>query len=239
MARKAAKKPGTRKTAGKARERQPADMRAATIDAAMALAAKTAWRDVTLQQIAAKAKVPLADIVEMFDGKFGIVRGMMRRIDREVLDSFDPSIADEPARERLFDVFISRLEAMTPYKDAIRSITDSMSCDLDAMLAMNRAGQRSVRAMMAGAGLDAEEGFGALRVQGLVILFARVMKVWLGDDDPGMARTMAELDRRLRDGERILKQASGVARVAGLARAVCAAFADRRRSAREATSNEA
>jgi hypothetical protein len=28
------------------------------------------------------------------------------------------------------------------------------------------------------------------------------MRVWLDDDDPGLARTMAELDRRLRQAER-------------------------------------
>jgi hypothetical protein len=28
------------------------------------------------------------------------------------------------------------------------------------------------------------------------------MRVWLDDDDPGLARTMAELDKRLRQAER-------------------------------------
>jgi hypothetical protein len=36
-----------------------------------------------------------------------------------------------------------------------------------------------------------------LRAQGLALLFARVLRVWVDDEDPGLARSMAELDRGL------------------------------------------
>ena len=39
---------------------------------------------------------------------------------------------------------------------------------------------------------------------GLGLTYASVFRVWLQDDDPGLARTMAALDRRLRRGERAL-----------------------------------
>ena len=37
-----------------------------------------------------------------------------------------------------------------------------------------------------------------------------MFRVWLEDDDPGHARTMAALDRRLRRGERTLRNAEQV-----------------------------
>ena len=37
------------------------------------------------------------------------------------------------------------------------------------------------------------------------MVYASVFGVWLEDDDPGLARTMAALDRRLRRGERTLR----------------------------------
>ena len=46
---------------------------------------------------------------------------------------------------------------------------------------------------------------GALRVPGLGMVYASVFGTWLEDDDPGLARTMAALDRRLRRGERTLR----------------------------------
>ena len=76
--------------------------------------------------------------------------------------------------------------------------------------------------MLAAAGIDGEGCRGLLRVQGLLAIYARVFPVWLDDDDPGLARTMAALDRRLRRGEAVLR---GMARIRegceGFARAIC------------------
>ena len=39
-----------------------------------------------------------------------------------MLDGTSDELADEPARERLFDVYMRRLDALTPYKDALKRI---------------------------------------------------------------------------------------------------------------------
>jgi hypothetical protein len=41
-----------------------------------------------------------------------------------------------------------------------------------------------------------------MRAQGLALLFASVLRTWTRDDDPGLARTMAALDRALARGQR-------------------------------------
>ena len=41
-----------------------------------------------------------------------------------------------------------------------------------------------------------------LRAQGLSLLFGSVLQTWVNDDDPGLARTMAALDRALSRGQR-------------------------------------
>ena len=43
---------------------------------------------------------------------------------------------------------------------------------------------------------------GMLRAQGLALLFGGVLRTWVEDDDPGLARTMAALDRALARGQR-------------------------------------
>jgi hypothetical protein len=45
-----------------------------------------------------------------------------------------------------------------------------------------------------------------LRAQVLALIWARVLRVWLHDDDPGLARTMAALDKGLREAERAAKR---------------------------------
>jgi hypothetical protein len=69
-------------------------------------------------------------------------------------------------------------------------------------LALNGLAVRSQQWMLTAAGLDAAGPRGVVRAQGLSLLFARVLRVWVDDDDPGLARTMAELDRGLARGQR-------------------------------------
>jgi hypothetical protein len=59
--------------------------------------------------------------------------------------------------------------------------------------------------MVTAAGLRADAREGCLRIPELAAVYARVMPVWLEDDDPGLARTMAALDRRLRRGEKMVE----------------------------------
>jgi hypothetical protein len=42
-----------------------------------------------------------------------------------------------------------------------------------------------------------------LRSQGMACLFANVLRTWVDDDDPGLARTLAALDRELARGQRM------------------------------------
>jgi hypothetical protein len=56
--------------------------------------------------------------------------------------------------------------------------------------------------MLTAADIDAGGPRGMLRAQGLALLFAQVLRTWVKDDDPGLARTMAALDRALASGQR-------------------------------------
>jgi hypothetical protein len=58
--------------------------------------------------------------------------------------------------------------------------------------------------MLEAAGISTDGAAGAMRVAGLGMAYAWVFRTWLEDDDPGLAKTMAALDRRLRRGERAL-----------------------------------
>jgi hypothetical protein len=54
--------------------------------------------------------------------------------------------------------------------------------------------------MLSAADISAAGPKGILRGQGLALLYASVLRTWLDDDDPGLARTMAALDRALSRG---------------------------------------
>ncbi len=181
------------------------------IAAAFRLAETRGWRELSLGEIAAGADIPLAEMRGEFQSKGQILAAFSRTVDQAVLEKFDKPGDDVP-RDRLFDVLITRFEIMQPYKPAIRRIRDELGMSFGEALAQLRPALKSAYWMLAAAGINGEGGRGLLRVQGLLAIYARVFAVWLDDDDPGLARTMAALDRRLRRGESILR---GIERVRG------------------------
>jgi AcrR family transcriptional regulator len=176
------------------------------VDALLELAAERAWDEVTLEAVADRAGVTLAGLRAAYDGKMAILADFVRRIDERVLASRDPDLAGEAPRERLFDILFSRFEALGPYRPAIRNLGRAARRDPLLALELNRIVTNSMAWMLNAAAIPASGGRGVLRAQGLAFVWAQVMSVWLDDDDPGLARTMAELDTRLRRAERLLSR---------------------------------
>jgi AcrR family transcriptional regulator len=174
------------------------------IAAALRLAEQRGWRELSLGEIAGGAGIPLAELRGTFQSKGQILAAFSRAVDQAVLKKFEKPGADA-ARDRLFDVLITRFEIMQPYKAAIRRIRDDLGLSFGEALAQLRPALKSQYWMLAAAGISGEGGRGFLRVQGLLAIYARVFPIWLDDDDPGLARTMAALDRRLRRGEAVLR----------------------------------
>jgi hypothetical protein len=112
-------------------------------------------------------------------------------------------MAEESPRERLFDVLMRRLELLAPRKAAVRSLMRSVACNPGLALALNGLAVRSMQWMLAAAAIGSSGPKGMLRAQGLAVLFANVLRTWADDDDPGLARTLAALDRELARGQRM------------------------------------
>lgn len=191
-------------------------LRERIVDAALRCAAERPWEDVRLSDIAQAAGISLVELRRGFVGKLDILATFSARIDREVLAAIPGDLAEEPARERLFDVMMARFDALQPHRGAVRSIAHAFARNPGEALLWNMTAMRSMIWMLEAAGIESGGRMGRIRAQGLAVAFARVMKVWLEDDDPGMARTMVALDRRLREGERMLGLAEGLGRFAGL-----------------------
>jgi hypothetical protein len=64
----------------------------------------------------------------------------IKEIDHVVLAGGDSDMAEEPARERLFDVLMRRLEALAPFRDAVRSIMRSARRNPDSPRAQRHGG---------------------------------------------------------------------------------------------------
>lgn len=197
-----------------------ASVRDRIIDATMALAAERAWDDFDIREIASQAGVSLGEFRDSFPSKGAVLAGLSRRIDRIVLDGTGHELDEEPVRERLFDVMMRRLDALAPYKDALREISRATQRDPLTLAALNQLAMNSMRFMLAAAGIDTSGPLGLVKQQGAVLIWSRVLDTWLHDDDPGMARTMAKLDKELRRGGQFINGLNDLVRLSAPFRAI-------------------
>ena len=164
----------------------------------------SASSSIGLADVAGQAGVSLAQLRDEFPSTLAILAAHIKATDRAVLAADVSDMAEEPERERLFDVLMRRLEILAPHRDAVRSLLRSARRDPPFALALNGLVVRSQQWMLTAAGIGASGPRGMVRAQGLAVLFASVLRTWVDDDDPGQARTMAALDRALGRGQRLL-----------------------------------
>jgi AcrR family transcriptional regulator len=213
---------------------KPADPRGKIVDALMELASEQRFEDISIRDICETAGVSLADFRDAFPSKGAILAGFSRRIDHVVLAHDSEDLADESPRERLFDVLMRRLEAMAPYREGLREASAWLRRDPLSAFAINQVVLNSMRFMLEAAGIEVDGGAaGAIKLQGLAFAWARIVGVWLGDDDPGLSKTMAELDRELTRGERAVGGVDRLNELMSPFRAIAHAAFDARRRARE------
>jgi AcrR family transcriptional regulator len=209
MARRPARKASRRPprpapAAASAEPPTPTTDREKIIAAFLALLADEPFESIGLADVAGQAGVSLAQLRDEFPSTLAILAAHMKATDRTVLAADYSDMAEEPERERLFDVLMRRLEILAPHRDAVRSLIRSARRDPPLALALNRLAVRSQQWMLTAAGIGASGPRGMVRAQGLAMLFASVLRTWVNDDDPGHARTMAALDRALGRGQRML-----------------------------------
>ena len=185
------------------------------MDMLMALAAERPWHEVTLEALAERSSLTLSGLRAAYDGRVAILADFVRRIDERVLAGMDADMAGEARRERLFDLLFSRLEALGPHRQAIRNLGEAARRDPLLALELNRIVTVSMAWMLNAAGIPATGAMGLARAQGLALVWARVMRVWLDDDDAGLARTMATLDAQLRQAERRARRLGRLGRIVG------------------------
>jgi len=185
------------------------------IEALLELLAEQPIERIGLAAVATRAGVSLADLRGEFGSTLAIVAAHVKEIDRQVLAGGDADMADEPPRERLFDVLMRRLETMVPHRAAIASLMRSARRNPPLAFALNGLAVRSQQWMLTAADISASGPRGMVRAQGLAVLFARVLQTFIDDeDDPSLARTMAALDRELARGQRFISMLEGACRLA-------------------------
>jgi AcrR family transcriptional regulator len=184
----------------------PPSERDRIIDAALSLTAQQGWRRLSLAAVAAEADVPILALYRAFRSKPAILCGFSRRIDEAVLaarlDSEAAADSDERPRDRIFDLLMRRFDALQPYRAALEVLGRELPTDPVAALGAAAGLLRSIGWMLEAAGISTAGLGGIVAVKLTAAAYVATLRVWLRDDSPDLAPTMAALDRRLRAIER-------------------------------------
>lgn len=168
--------------------------------AALELAGERGWQALTLSDIATAAGLKLTDFhgIATTDTLADAAEGYFdKAMSGEGVDS------EESARERLFDVIMLRFEAMEPYREGLKDLMKWRERSAMRLARLVAARKASADWALVSAGLD---GAGQavprdLRALGVAYAIGRAERAWRKETDPGFARTMAELDKALRQLE--------------------------------------
>src|SRR3954469_17702153 len=156
----------------------PPPARDAIVQALMRLAAAQPWNDIEVTDVAREAGLTLAEFRDLFPSKGAVLGAFSRMIDKKVLAGTSEDLAGEPARERVFDVMMRRLDALAPYRTALRRIAYGMRMDPLSLAAMNQIVLNSQRFMLASVGISTEGPLGLLKLQGAAIVWANTLDTW-------------------------------------------------------------
>jgi AcrR family transcriptional regulator len=174
------------------------------IDAALHLTAQQGWRRLSLAAIAAEAGVPILTLYRAFPAKSAILSGFSRRVDETVLAApLDSGAeADERPRDRVFDLLMRRFDALRPFREGLVVLGRELPTEPLTALCAGAGLLRSVGWTLEAAGISTAGLGGILAVKLTAAAYLATSRVWLRDDSPDLAPTMAALDRRLRAIER-------------------------------------
>lgn len=203
------------------------------VDSFMAILADKPFESIALTEVASTAGVTLADLRAEFGSTLGIIAAHIKTIDRAVLAGGDDDMVEESARERLFDVLMRRLELLNEHRAAIRSLLRSARRNPPLAFALNGLAVQSQQWMLAAADIGASGPKGVIRAQGLALMFANVLRTWVDDEDEGLARTLAALDRELARGQRMVGLLDGLCAIPEGACRMLSRTSRRRRAPRD------
>jgi ubiquinone biosynthesis protein COQ9 len=209
-----AKRAGAKKTARKkaAAPKRPAaktarasggDSAAALRRALLDLVETQGWIDLSFAEIAEHGGVPIAEAHRIYSSKTAILIGLTRAIDERILNSLASDPLEGSAKDRLFDIVMRRFDVLKADRNAYRRLMRQLPATPNAFAALLCQLRRSFALTLETAGISASGLKGALRLKGLLAIYVAGLRVFANDESEDLAKTMAEIDKRLGQAEKI------------------------------------
>jgi hypothetical protein len=163
------------------------------------------WRALKIETLQAKSGLDHTTVQRLAPTPLAALRLVLQHINAIVLRD-GPADATESPRDRLFEIMMRRYDTLLPWRLSLRGLSRSLPPDPFSAIGFAIALERSMGAMLEAAGISSKGLAGGLRLRGLCLIHADVLRQFLDDQSVDLAATMKALDERL-------KQAEGFARL--------------------------
>lgn len=184
-------------------QKKTPDLREKAVKAALTLAARDGWDQVSLKDIARHAKISMADMHDYFEDRTDILVAYGRMVDRKVMENIGEVDESSSHRDLLFEILMERFDILNEDRAALTSIIDSFKFDpKQLVIGLPHLG-RSMSWMLEAAGIETNGIRGAAHVMALTTVYVATVKTWMEDDSEDMSKTMAALDKNLGRAEHL------------------------------------
>jgi len=201
----AAKAKRAQRPAGRANGagRTSSDPAAALRQALLDLVEERGWIDLSMADIAEHAGVSLADAHRAYRSKAAILVGLTKALDERLIEGLDSDPLEGSAKDRLFDLLMRRFDILKADRDAYRRLMRQLPATPGEFAALLCRLRRSLSLMLEAAGVSASGLKGELRLQGLGAVYTAGLRAFVTDESEDLSKTMAEIDKRLGQAERL------------------------------------
>ncbi len=178
-------------------------------EALMSLLAEQPWHKATLDVVATRAGLSLADLAATVQNRFDLLDHFGATTNIRAIKIAEDEGGSEAVRDKLFALLMARFDVLAPYKPAIAALAKSARRDPGLALYFAHRVRQAMSLFLEAAGVNSSSAQGSVKAAGLSVLYGRVLRVWFKDDSEDQAKTMAALDKALADAETWGKRLSG------------------------------
>ena len=168
------------------------------LDKAFSVIAKDGWTNFSLLQFSKIQKIPIQDLKNFFRDKDHILDRFTKMIDYKVESNIDfEEMKNTSKKDNLFEFIMLRLEAMQPYKVALKNILSSAK---EKPVILKRLSKNIVNSLDLYLELSSyydDTFLDFFKKNAIFLIYSLTFKVWLTDESDDLSKTMAELDKFL------------------------------------------
>jgi ubiquinone biosynthesis protein COQ9 len=165
------------------------------VNATFQLIEDKGWVNLSLLDIAQHLGTTLAALHTLYPSKSEIMKALIHSIEQKTLKHIAPVMEDYTEQERFFEVLMARFEVAQAHKKAIAILYQELSSHPTFFVDMVPLGLSSMTWLLEAAGFHPTGALGFLQTKFFALLYLRLVYVWLKDETPDMAPTMAEVNK--------------------------------------------